>query len=360
MKYIFKHINPLPQDWDRIESAVDSTVFHCRQWADYLTRIGYTPFIATVYADTELIGYFVGERIWRGVTMITAPFEGIGTYTQGLAMFNPISLQERVDIYKQFAQWVIKTGIANYIQVDDWQLREDRPDWVPTDTWRSALLDENQLKYDVRPTLHLPINKTEEELWSGLQYKSCKYSVNKARKLGLCIRTIENQGGVQPFVEKHYDQLYEVCTRKGVTPKTAQAKKRMIAVCEALLPNRVLMIEVVGKDEQGAEQVMSSGIFCYDKGESIYWTGASYARYQKYCPNELMVWEAIKILRERGAGDLNFGGMAHYKLKFGTIYAYVPRMIFTKYQWVYDAKLLARKVYYNTRQMLGKIRGLGK
>ena len=31
-------------------------------------------------------------------------------------------------------------------------------------------------------------NKSEEELWAGLHYKSCKYCVNEPKKLGLEVR----------------------------------------------------------------------------------------------------------------------------------------------------------------------------
>ena len=63
-----------------------------------------------------------------------------------------------------------------------------------------------------------------------------------------------------------------------------------------------------------------------------------------------MVLEAIRILHERGAGDLNFCGMANYKLKFGTKYAYVPRLIFTRYNWILRAKKIAKNLYYSTRK----------
>lgn len=69
-----------------------------------------------------------------------------------------------------------------------------------------------------------------------------------------------------------------------------------------------------------------------------------------------MVWEAMRMLRERGAGDLNFCGMASYKLKFGTIYAYVPRLIFTKYNFIYTLKTFAKNCFYDTRFLMAKLK----
>lgn len=353
-KYGFRRILPVEGDWNLIETAYDSSCFQTRQWYDYLKRIGYNPIVFAVLENGKKIGYFLGERIWRGVFLVTAPYEGIGTYTQGLSMMKKISLDERVCIYKSLAQWLLDNRIASYFQVDDWQMREESIGWDADKARCNQRLSEAGIQYAIRPTLFVSLNKSVEELWSGLHYKSCKYCINKARKLGLKAIVIDKAEDIPEFVGMHYSQLLEVCRRKGVKPKAAQERKRMLALCESLFPDRVLMIKVVGPDEEGVIQNMSSGIFCIDKGECSYWTGASYKRYQKYCPNELMVWEAMRMLSEKGAGDLNFCGMADYKLKFGTIYAYVPRMVFSKYSWLYDAKNLAKRLYYRSRKLLIK------
>ena len=350
--YHFERINPTDDDWSMIESSYDSTCFQTKKWYDYLKRIQYEPFVAKVFYGDEGVGYFFGERVWRGVFLVTAPCEGIGTYTQGLSMMKKITPEERITIYKAMAQWLRENHIACYFQVDDWQLREDSQKWDAVKAGQNKYLCQTGIRHEIRPTLYVSLDKSIEELWAGLHYKSCKYCVNKATKLGLKVRIIENKKDIPDFVNVHYDQLLEVCKRKGMKPKAAQKKKRMQALCESLFPDRVLMVEVVGDDESGKPQIMSSGIFCIDKGECSYWTGASYQRYQKYNPNEIMVWEAMRLLNERGAGDLNFCGMANYKLKFGTVYAYVPRLIFTKYDWIIKSKNQAKKLYYLSRKLL--------
>ena len=345
MKYSFKKITPTAEDWKRIEGAYDSTCYQSEKWYVYLKRIGVKPFIMAVYAEEELIGYFLGEKMWLGIPMITAPIEGIGTYTQGLNMLRETSEEERIEIYQALAKWVFEKRYAWTFQVDDWQLRRDIPEWMPNEAFHHKLIEQYGLSYEVRPTLHVPVNKSEEELWAGLSYKSCKYCVNKANKLGLKVREIERYEDIPAFCKVHYDQVKEVCMHKGMRPKPAQAEDRMRALCESLFPNRVMMIKCVGIDENGVEQIMSTGIYCVDKGQCSYWTGASYQRYQKYCPNELMVWETMKRLSARGAGDLNFCGIAPYKLKFGTIYAYVPRLKFAKYDILLNFSHNLKRLY---------------
>ena len=344
--YRFERIEPTKEDWKRIEGAYDSTCYQTEKWYVYLKRIGVTPFIVSVYAKEEQIGYFLGEKMWLGVPMVTAPIEGIGTYTQGLNMLRETSEAERIEIYQALAEWIFKKGYAWTMQVEDWQLRRDSAEWIPYEEFHHDLIEQYGIPYEFRPTLHVPVNKSEEELWAGLHYKSCKYCVNKANKLGLVVREITRFEDIPAFCKEHYKQLKEVCEGHGQRPKPAQSESRMRAVCESLFPERVMMLEVVGKDDNGVEQIMSSGIYCIDKGQCSYWTGASYKRYQKYCPNELMVWEAMRRLSARGAGDLNFCGIAIYKLKFGTIYAYVPRLKYARYRVLLNWTQILKDFYY--------------
>lgn len=350
--YDFKQIVPSEADWAAIEASPDSTVFHSRQWNEFMGKAGFKVVVVDVGREGTHIGYFLAEELKYLFKLWCAPTEGTGTYTQGLCLAVPVPEDERIRIYGELAKWVFEKNLASYIQIDDWQLRRDSVEQLELDTWHHEGLDAAGVKYSVRPTLHVNLHRPEDELWSGLHYKSCKYCVNKARKLGLSVRFVDKFEDIPDFTQIHYAQLVDVCDRHGIYPKKSQRESRMRQLCESLFPNRVLMAEVVGPDETGAEQVMSTGIFAYDKGECIYWTGASFRQYQKYCPNELMVWEAMRELGSRGAGNLNFGGQGTYKLKFGTQYAYVPKMYFYKYGIIYGVKQLAWREYHRFREFV--------
>lgn len=290
----------------------------------------------SIRENGDLIGYFLGEEIWLGIPIVGAPIGGVGTYSQGLSMLRQTTEEERLSIYESLSGWVFKRHYALSFQVDDWQLRIDSPQWIPMEEFHHEVIERLGISYSARPTLYAALHKEEATLWAATSYTSCKYRVHKAQKHGLYVKEIEQRDEIDAFCKIHYDQLKEVCNRKGTRPKLAQQEWRMRALCKSLYPDRVMMVECIGQDEDGVEQVMSTGIFCIDKGVCAYWTGASYRRYQKYSPNELMVWEAMRRLNARGAGDLNFCGSAEYKLKFGTIYAYVPRLKFAKYSFLTD------------------------
>jgi hypothetical protein len=98
------------------------------------------------------------------------------------------------------------------------------------------------------------------------------------------------------------------------------------------------------------EQCLSTAIFCPGKDASTYFTGASLRQYMKYCPNELMVWEGMRRLHEKDTGDLIFGGIAQYKKKFGTSYAYLPVMVFSPYRILFSLRKQAKILYGNARK----------
>lgn len=360
MQYKFSFIEPTNSIWNEIESSLDSTVFHSKGWNTYLKRIGHRPLLISISNDENIMGFFVGEKFLFGrFSIISSPQSNSGTYTMGLCMTKKITQEERVIIYKHLAEWLFTNKLASVLQVDDWQLRITSAPWIPYEEFHHKVLEDLNVNYSVRPTLCVAVNTSEEEMWTNLHYKSCKYSINKARKLGLYTKEITRFEDIDSFTKIHYQHVKDVAARHGMRPTPAQHRSRMKALCESLFPDRVMMLQVIGQDENGVEQIMSSGIYCIDKGECMYWTGASFQRYQKYCPNELMVWEAMKLIHQRGGGILNFGGMATYKQKFGTLYEYVPRIVFSKnkHSILTRIRSIIKNIYFKPRAFFAKLKG---
>ena len=354
IQYTFQKIVPTTADWDLIESAVDSTVFHCRGWSDYTSQMGFSPIVIKIQESDKLVGYFVGARKRVVFKIIMAPPMGTGTYSQGLCMFGSYTKQERIEIYIKLVQWFFETRQAIYIQLCDWKLRTESSELI--DDWHDPDLDEKGVFYSPRSTFFLDIQKPIEELWANLQYKSCKYSINKARKNGLTVKMVEKEEDIDRFIDQHRLHLKEMQARNKTMGLLCQRRKNIEALCRSLFPDRIVMMEVVGPDESGRTVSMATGIFANGNSGSTYFTGASYKEYMHFCPNELLIWEAIRALHERNAGSLIFGGNGHYKKKYGSIYAYVPVMAFTKYPFLFKAYHIVRKAYDLMASFVGRIK----
>lgn len=343
MSYQFSIITPDSERWHIIEQSADRSCFFTRKWDTYLRRMGTKTLLVEVRQGDQLIGHFIGSRRWLGLRIISAPSMGTGTYSQGLCMLQPITQEERVEIYRELADWLLGTHKADYIQICDWQLRTDSREWI--DDWCNPLLDAAGIHYQPRHTFRLDLRPSEEELWAALQYKSCKYSINKARKSGLTVRAVTSVDDIEAFVVQHHKHINDVLRRHGNRGLPCQREKNMLATCRALFPDHVLMLQVVGPDDGGKEVSMASGIFAIDKGICTYFTGGSYQHYMHFCPNELLVWEAISRLHRQGASDLIFGGVGHYKKKFNSVYAFVPVMVFSRYKLLLGVRQRLKLLY---------------
>ena len=354
-KYAFSVIIPSENDWIEVESCVDATVFHTRLWSSFLSSLKKRPIvIAVLNEEKQRIGFFIGTKKWFGIRILGSPSGGTGTFVQGLCMKNEVQVEERIRIYQELVDWCFRNRIASYMQVSDWRLMEVYDDMEARMTWSMPLLNQLGIYYTLRISFFIDTSLSEEELWSNLKYKSCKYPIHKAEKNGLYVRLIENREEIPSFVETLSALIDDVSRRKKVKRHVHHNKKNLMALCNALFPDRILMLQVIGAADDGKQHVMASSIFCIGKYASNYFSGASNEIYMKYCPNEIMVWEAIKILHQRGAGDLILGDVAPYKKKFGSLYGYLPMMVFSKYSFLKNSRVRLKKIYKKFRDTFHK------
>lgn len=344
----FEIIKPTPQDWRQIESSYECTCFHSHGWCNYLEKLGRHLLVVKIVAD-KAEGYFLGARRWLGIRIIESPPVSTGTYTQGLCMTTEITTDQRVEIYQALYQWLHKNHHVSYLQVSDWQLHTTHSDYIDPTQWNLPALSKAKVHYTVRSTFYVDTRNSEEELWNNLNYKSCKYSINKAKKEGLRVVSVERAEEIPAFVDTHRHHIEDVFNRKGMKPMPYQKKEHLLALCQSLSPDNIMMLKVLGNDENGTEQCMATAIFCPGKNASTYFTGASMRQYMKYCPNELMVWEGMRMLHERGAGNLIFTGVAHYKKKFGSSYAYLPVLAFTPFTFLFTFRNHLKYLYGKLR-----------
>ena len=351
-RFNFSVISPSLSDWEEIESCVDATIFHTRSWDAYLSSLGKKHIVIAISdGNGSRVGFFIGTKSWLGIRIIGSPGGGAGTFVQGLCLKNEVEVEERIRIYQELVTFCFERHLAGYIQISDWRLMNIEDDMDARMTWSMPGLDQAGIYYSLRISLFLDTRPSVEELWNNLKYKSCKYPIHKAEKLGLVVRRIERAEDIPAFVDTHSELVADVSRRKKVKRHVHHNKKHLLSLCKSLFPDRVIMLQVIGKTDDGEQRVMSSAIFCIGKYASNYFSGASKEIYMKYCPNELMVWEAIKILHQCDAGDLILGDVAAYKKKFGSLYGYLPMMVFSKYSRLKGIRGRLKLIYKKFREL---------
>lgn len=334
MDYRFVQISKDDINWRLIESSYDSTIYKTFAWFDYLYKWkGVQPFVVEV-STNRVIGYFIGELINKVVRIVGSPFEGVGTGHQGLSMLITIDSKERLTIYEQLSKWIFKNRYAEFVQIEDWNLS-------------MSDLEDTKYVFEKHEGYMIDLTKSEEELYRNLHQKSCRYSINKSQKLGVTIREAAN---VTDFVDIYYAQLKEVFKKQGLVPTYDKACVQSLV--ESLYPNNILLLEAVTLDGE----IAATGLFPAEKNMAVFWGGASYQKFQNQCPNEPLIWEAIKIWRRRGVKTFDMCGVRSYKLKFGPVVYVKPRIIFAKYHFLIIAKRLMKKLYYACRKFAARFR----
>jgi len=352
--YQFNLIEHVDSDvWENIEKAEDSSMFFLREWDEYLVKLGKKRVVISVSSDGKIVGYFIGSKIWAGIKIIMAPFMGTGTYTQGLCMMESVSEVDRIEIYKQLVAWLFQHKKADYVQVCDFQIREESQELSPQ--WRHALLEKEGIHYTPRYTYLVDIQKTEEDMWKSCHQNIRRY-VNRGKKEGLEIRVVDKEEDIDSFVDQHYLHIQDMLKRKATAGLLCQRKTNMSVLCHSLFPHHVLMFQIIDKDENGKELSLSSCIFAYGKTQSTFFTGASYHEHMNRHPNELMMWEAMRLLHERNAGPINLGGIAEYKKKLAPTYAMIPVMTFSKYKIMHGFYTTSKKYYAKLISLLGHLK----
>lgn len=346
---VFKLIKPTEEIWTAIENSADSSVFVSRQWHLFLNKRHQQTVIVEIAQEGMLLGYFVGSRMF-GLPIMGAPLSGAGTYLGGIVALETITTDDRVKLYSQLYRWLRRSFKAFYLQITDWQLRIGYEDFVPYETWEHPVLKENGLFYRLRTTYCVDTSVTEQEMWARSSYSSFRYCVNKAKKEGLKVISIDKRSEIPQFVKTLHEQVLDVSERKKSPPHLYHSYDSLLSVCEALFPNRVLMLQVQGKDENGDPAVLSSAVFCVDKGVSTFYAAASFHRYMKLCPNEIMVWEGLCELHRRGVHSVVLTGVAPYKKKFGSALFYLPKIVFSPG--------LFKNISSGIRKFLWRIRGI--
>ena len=331
--YSFKRIDPTKEQWKIIESTYDATVDKTEALMRYVEAQNNEPFITEVYKDEQLYGYFVGEIVERaGWKLLGAPFFGLGIAHQGLSMLQEITADERIGIYKALAKWVFKQRYAVWIEIGDWQLNMED-------------CEGKGVRFEGHDTGYVDLTQDEETLLHNLSYKSCRYMINKATKLGVYVRETEDP---KAFLEQHWAQHVDVMTRKNTIPP--KPKSNLQKLIDAAYPEHLQLLEAVTPEGKVVSTLMTT----FDGHNAHFFARASFGEDLKWRPNELIMWESIKRSKAAGAKFFNTSGVGSFKLKFGTTRLWKPRLIFAKWVWLIPARELAWNIYHRFRKVFAK------
>lgn len=291
------------EDWSLLLTHVEqASIFQTSGWVGLI--VDFFDAKAEVifsYEENELVGifpYYIHKykRIFSksSTTMFETPYGG------------PVTLN------RNRTEWIRQ--ILNF-QLKGIRLVSSKIIFPPHVLFDSQLYKNCIVK--TKSTIELNINKSEEELWTGLNKMKIR-NIKKAVKNGLEINEDANNN-----LEGYYNLLEQTYSRLGLS-KPIEFKFYQKLFDDLYALKRVKLVTVLFDSKP-----IASAIFLLFNNTIIYWQGASSSDYMKYGPNDLIHWHIIKngknwgytkynMLHFHDAKGNEISSLKNYKMSFGS------------------------------------------
>jgi hypothetical protein len=299
----FERIDMKDVDWGKISEFGELNIFQSLPWLNYLSTVHRAePVILSVKSHEQICGYFFGLIVKKfGLRILGSPFRGWMTYFMGFNLKPNISLNE---VLQAFPPFVFDHLKCHYLEIMD-------------PCWNGEAAMDLKYKVDHLPWFALDLVPSEDTLFAKMK-DTGRRGIRKAIKSGVIVEEASDLG----FADDYFAQFQEVMSNKSLHP--AYGLERVRQLVRDIFPTGSLLL-LRARDPEG--RCIATGIFLNLNKTAIYWGGASWRQYQSLHPNELIMWQAMKTLKGRGAQILYLGGEAEqFKLKFGSVDANIFRL----------------------------------
>lgn len=300
------------------------SIFTTVEWLAFIERDQkhLTPIVLQILKGERLIGYFCSFLFKKaGLKIIGSPFRGWSTCYMGFNLNPEIDVFSVLPFLKDF---LFNNFSCHFIEIVDSAISLDR-----------AIIHD----YYARPegTLLLDIDKTDQELFKIFKVDCRNYIRQFEKKGAVC----EISSSSDSFVEDYYSQLMDVFAKQNMLPTYTLEKVRLLV--STIAPSNILCLRVFTPDHS---LCIASSIFLGYNGIFYFWGCASLREYQKYRPNEYMIWTAIQYWRNKGYKLFDMVGIRDYKKKFGSHESSYTRIIIPKYKALIYIRDCAEKLYF--------------
>ncbi len=303
-----------------------NTVFLSLPWVEFLknNQNGEPVILKISDSDNIVVGYFVGLIVKKaGIRILGSPFDGWLTCDMGfIRFFEDFNVNEALSAVKNYA---FKNLKCLFVQITD----------------KNIKISELSKSFKIKPIkmLYIDNGKPLDDILNNFT-KNGRRDVRASSRKGIIIKQVpfDNE-----FVKIYYDQLVDVFAKQNLKPNYGLKKLNDMVEAFKDFPDNVLALEAVLPDEDGKETVIAT-VLSFAGGTWAYYLGAaSYRSYQKYLPNEALMWEMIKHWNSLGIKNLDLVGYREYKLKYNPQFVEYPIIYFEKIPGLLFMKNKARK-----------------
>jgi CelD/BcsL family acetyltransferase involved in cellulose biosynthesis len=282
--------NVEPAQWNKALCSLGGTIYHSTMWADYMKTAqphAESWFMRMESDDDTLLGMALGFHT-RSSHMLLAPFTG----RLSLDALPAVSEND-------------PAALADFIRQMERSAREKGNSELAVGSFASPRSDEAFQEPDYELTRYfefeLGLERSEEELWEGLDYKRQK-NIRKAERASVSIHDLPVGEGIRELRRLQGESSKRIVERGG--PDITHYQDSSSDPVETLVNAGVGRL--IGTCVNGA--IVSASLFTCFNG-LVYHTLSGHSReaLQSQAPTFLL-WETIKRYRMEGAKRFNFGG----------------------------------------------------
>jgi len=288
----------LPAGWDEyVENHNYGTIFHTRDWAQTIIESYGYDFLGLIARGDNgriagLLAAFIVYSKFTGNRVISMPFSYI---------CRPLSDDNQVE---SLLIEEIEKAVGE-LNLDYYEIKSQN---------EIEYAGEKYSVYGGYSTFTLNIDRPEEILWKSFHKNMIRRGIKKAENSGIEIRPCSGEDEMNEFY-----RLNLLTSRKNGVP--SQPRLFFYNVLKNLIKKEkaALLMAFYGN------KAIAGIVLYFYKDVAVYMYGASDTAYLKYRPNHLLLWEGIKISKEKGIKIFDFGrvsednkGLADFKRRWGT------------------------------------------
>jgi len=331
-----KRIDLNPELWMELDQFEDRTIFQTLPWLNFVAKTQAAELVvASIEEDGCTLGYFTGLIVKKfGFKILGSPFGGWTTDYMGFNLMPGASCRRVLEILPSFA---FDDLGCQYLEIIDPHVREE---------------DFSGFSYTVQPLQRFMVDltKSEKDLFSSMEKKSCRWCIRKAEKSGVTIEEACDIG----FADDHYAQVMDVFAKQSLVPPYGIEQVRELI--RYLYPTGHLLLL---RARNSGGDCIATGIFPAFNNTAMYLLGASWRQHQKLRPNELLMWYAMRYWKDRGVKTIDLGGgWSDYKTKYGSYESHIFRLKKAKYKLLIPMRDRALQVWRVNQKILGLLKSI--
>jgi CelD/BcsL family acetyltransferase involved in cellulose biosynthesis len=312
--------------WAELDGFADRTVHQTREWLAFLTETqAAQPVVLQIFSSGEAVGWFTGAVVKKfGLKILGSPMRGWTTAHMGFNLVDDALIASAVVALAKFA-----TQSLNCVHVE--VLDRRCTSGVVPQGFRSTPLN----------GLVVGLQVDDEQLLLGMT-KNGRRDVRKSLRSGVIVEEVDPKD--PEFVAEYFAQVSQAFARRGLRPTYPQSRVQSM-VDHLHPPGHLLLLRV----RVPTGETAATGIFAgLAQGTASFTLQASDSEFHEWMPNEIMVFEALRAWRDRGAVSFDFGGREiggpqDFKRKFGGTDLTTQWLRYSKYPSLEVARSLASR-----------------